>query len=318
MSRPVAALQQLHEDQGQEAPQDEDRSSDLHMSPESDEPLLADGRILSGHDDVEDVEDAHSGGYAGSEIEEPEWMSFNTPDGDLHNFDDLWAQDQNDSHDELEGRLEAQIVAQSALSQESIQRLVQQEVARALKEASGGGLPLRRAQLPPRRPRRGERGELVASLARQGAAAASNKAQAAAQHSELFRPVAQRLGKSVARANSAMQDASRLAREAGAVVASRAHGHVGPGSAYEASNKLQQATCDKPPLKATCDKRPATSDLDTDPKNAKTKVVHAANAMKSKMLQKMPKGATAIRSRMLQKVDLAKGKRGHVATSCPS
>lgn len=301
MSRPVAALQQLHEDQGQEAPQDEDRSSDLHMSPESDEPLLADGRILSDHDDAED---AHS------ETEEPEWMSFNTPDGDLHNFDDLWAQDQSDSHDELEGRLEAQIVAQSALSQESIQRLVQQEVARALEEAErarrAGGLPLRRTQLPPRRPRRGERGELVASLARQGAAAASNKAQ----HSELFRPVAQRLGKSVARANSAMQDASRLAREASAVVASRAHGHVGPVSARRppasASPASPDEACDKPPLP------------DTDAKNAKTKVVHAANAMKSKMLQKMPKGATAIRSKMLQKVDLAKGKRGHVATSSPS
>jgi len=244
----------------------------------------------------EDQEEVVSEDGRSSSDEDPEWMSFSTPNaGDLlTNFEEIWSQrGQDELEHDAQGDTKEPVLANPVeLTSEAIWDLVadraQKEIARALEEAErnrmfyGALRPeerrclLRRGQsIPSRRPRRGERSELVADLARnarselvadlrQGAAAASSKAS----NSQLLRPVAQRLGNGVLRAGSAMQDAGRLAREAGAVVASRAHGH-GHGVAPEA-------------IVADAKK------LEADAKNAKTKAVHAANAMKSKLMQKMP------------------------------
>lgn len=246
-----------------------------------------------------DEESDEEGSSSGSGAEEPEWMSFATPEGGLlTNFEELWSQcEQDDGGDGAAGSgsaLEPEVPATIEMTSEAICKFVQQEIARALKDAErdrtqgSQAVPLRRGQAPPsRRPKRGERGDLVAEWARQGAAVAS---------STLAQPVAQRLGqrfqnagKSVARAGSAMQDAGRLAREAGAVVACRAHGHANVGTPPPA-----------PPPEA-CRTKPVYT-IDQDAQKAKIKVVHAANAVKSKMLQskmlqKMPKGLPLRRRR---------------------
>lgn len=288
----MATLQQLCEDR---APSDrgcEDRSengtvSNLQMSLDScsifeGEVSRNTGGELFGsrdEDDTEDEDESEDEGDCGEEEEEPEWMSFSTPDGANHisNFEEFWSE-------------EPETAMPVELTSEAIWRLVQdraqQEIARALEEAERSrihcaprAIPLRRGQAPPsRRPRRGERGELVAELARQGAAAASSRAQ----HSELLRPVAQRLGKGVARAGSAMQDAGRLAREAGAVVASRAQGHAACGPPPEAKVRTLM------PEPEVC--RSKQLAFEADARNAKSKVVDAANAVKTKLLHKMPKG----------------------------
>lgn len=315
-------LHQLHEermpsDRGCEDGVDDDRESNTHVSDGEDSGLVQVGdqclqaphQLVEDHDsseedagDIED-EDDDSQDEVGSAAE-PEWMSFATPDGDmLEAFEELWSQGQG-SQDELEPGSASRAATElplalvrgdsrMELTSEAIWKLVadraQQEIARALEEAERArpsystqhtprrGVPLRRGQAPfyqgpQRRPKRGERGELVAELARQGAAVASSKASSKAQQ---LRPVAQRFGNSVARAGSVMQDAGRLAREAGASITG--HGHA----AYAPPATLM-------PTPEACAAKPLVTEADA--RNAKTKVVHAANAVKSKLLHKMPKG----------------------------
>lgn len=209
---------------------------------------------------------------------EPDWMSFVTPDaGHLYaDFEELWSRDEVSENDAGNvSRAKEHAVVTTELTSEAIWQLVadraQKEIARALEEAERSRQLQRRL---PRRPKRGERGELVAELARQGAAAASSKAQ----NSELLRPLSERLG-------SAMQDAGRLAREARAVVASRAPGRSPSvsGDSFTPSPALVEAEAMRP-------EGPCTPRGTRESTNAKAKVAHAANAVKTKMLERIPRG----------------------------
>lgn len=333
--RHMATLRQLHEDRipsdrghedGSRRSSDQDGALedaikslavvDQHASENAEDCFSIPCDLGDGSKSSEDEEmDAESQEASSEAAEDPEWMSFQTPEnGVLADFEELWSLSDQDAPDRgAAASVEAPAPAPDAtipLSSEAIDQLIAraldervgQAVAKALDEVrhgrTPGGVrpaPLRQGQTRlSRRPRskRGERGELVADLARQTYASTSiskyfemkpDEAVAAssrANNAELLRPVAQRLGASVARAGSAMQDAGRLAREAGAVVASRACAPAPP-----VITTLMQ-TPPNPP-EACREKPPA---LEADAKTAKTKVVHAANAVKSKMLEKMPKG----------------------------
>lgn len=292
--RPMAPMQQLAEDRMPSDRGHEDGGNRDSASPASNklvEPLVAvsfDETPAEDSDssDASEVSEAsepeqlvamsfdemptEDGDCSNASEADPEWMSFATPvAGDLYaDFDELWSQDEVVDNDAANAsRSEEPAAVTTELTSEAIWQLVagraQQEIARALEEAE------RSRQLQrtlPRRPKTGERGEHVAELSRQ------------AQNSEVLRPLSERLG-------SAMQDAGRLAREARAVVASRAPGRSPSGSAdtFTPSPALVEAEARRP-------EGPCTPRETRDSTNAKTKVAHAANAMKTKMLERIPKG----------------------------
>jgi hypothetical protein len=240
-----------------------------------------------------------------SEAEDPEWMSFATPDagGLVANFEELWYRDAQDDFEEVEvERCPANGSRETAgmpseLTSEAIWQLVdarvQQQIARALEEAELSRPEmaprlqralLRRGQAAPvaRRPKRGERGELVAEMARQGAAAASSRAQ----NSELLRPISERLG-------SAKEHAGRLAREARAVVAARANGRINSAAANRiCRSSMCQEDSDTEPRVFTPNRALVEAEARgrEDSTKAKTKVVDAANAVRTKLISRMPKG----------------------------
>jgi len=285
--RILATLQQLHEDRmpsDRGLGEDKERTEQMAEAPAESPCELGAEDDAREDEDEEDAEDESQDEEGSDAAEDPDWMSFATPDGFatpggdlLTNFEELWSQG-HPQPDTTVGRTEPSLPSLSELTSEAIWQLVadraQQEIARALAEAerdrarygpqlSGrqSRVLLRRGQVStPRRPKRGERGELVADLARE------------AKNSELLRTGAQRLGKSVARAGSAMQDAAQFARVAGGAVASRAHGHANAGPIPEESRV-----------------KPLVIDA-ADARNAKMKAVQAAHNVKSKLLQRMPKG----------------------------
>jgi hypothetical protein len=161
----------------------------------------------------------------------PEWMSFATPEcmpeaevDLLSNFDAMWChtpetaiEDGGHATNPREERAEQELTIKSVedLTSEAVWRLVedrfQAELARAVQEAENRGRRQAQMRRLPRRPKRGERAELVADLMREAGQTASTKA-------EFLKPAALRLGSGIAKAGIAMQDAGRLVRETSAVV----------------------------------------------------------------------------------------------------
>lgn len=204
---------------------------------------------------------------------EPEWMSFQTPDAGslVANFEELWSRDhphgtvgEAANLAGLSGEITAEAICQLVAER------VQQEIARALEEA--GHKPPRnflRQQIDAATQRyRSSKKPEQNLLDPTGQATASGKPQ------ELLRPISERLGNGVARAGAAMQDASRLAREAKAVVTSRA-------------NTRSQSVPRHPEVTPSSGNQ---SSAESDAPNTKTKVVDAANAMKAKLMTRIPKG----------------------------
>lgn len=251
----------------------------------------------------------------GSDIDEPEWMSFATPcaGGLMTNFEELWSRgthnDQRGAGDEDEEPLLKN--KQMELTSEAIGNFVndrvQKEVARALEEADKNrprSAPLndktkrallRRGQVSSRKPKRDELGDIGVALTRQpatlmeaaaAAATASSKGppNAVAAQMSKTQAAAQRLGNGVLRAGSAMQDAGRLAREAGAVVAGRAQGMQQGHASAATLNKDILA----PEVMRAKEFTAEAKRLEADARNAKIKAVTAANAVKVKLMQKMP------------------------------
>jgi len=162
----------------------------------------------------------------------PEWMSFaGAPEAEvdlLSNFDALWCENAQTSIGDVRTGIDVQqrienpanmqeppIKSLDDLTSEAVWRLVedrfQVELTRAVREAENRGRRQAQTRRLPRRPRKGERAELVADLMREASQTASTKA-------ELLKPAALRLGRGVAKAGLAMQDAGRLVRETSAVV----------------------------------------------------------------------------------------------------
>jgi len=255
----------------------------------------------------------------GSEIDEPEWMSFATPcaGGLMTNFEELWA---NGTHNDQAGagaEDEEPLLKNKpvALTSDAIGKLVadlaQKEVARALEEADKNrprSAPLndktkrallRRGQVSSRKPKRDEPGDIGVALTRQpatlmeaagplaaalccgpsAAATASSKGPSSAVAAQMSKTqaAANRFGNGVLRAGSAMQDAGRLAREAGAVALK---GHA---SASTLSKDILQ-----PEVMRVKEFTSDAKKLEADARNAKIKAVTAANAVKVKLMQKMP------------------------------
>lgn len=245
----------------------------------------------------------------GSEIDEPEWMSFATPcaGGLMTNFEELWANGTHNHQGGAGAEDEEPLLKNKPveLTSEAICGLVadrvQKEVARALEEADKNrprSAPLndktkrallRRGQVSSRKPKRDEPGDIGVALTRQPAALMEAAASAAATASSKGPPsavaaqmsktqaAANRFGNGVLRAGSAMQDAGRLAREAGAVALK---GHA---SASTLSKDILQ-----PEVMRAKEFTADAKRLEADARNAKIKAVTAANAVKVKLMQKMP------------------------------